>query len=53
MTERYLNAVVVSGSGTLEYLSEVNVRVQEKDFRDIELHLCRANELEVFVPRSN
>lgn len=45
-TERYLNAVVVSGSGTLKYLSEVNVRVKEKDFRDVELHLCRANELE-------
>lgn len=34
---RYLNAFEVSGSGTLKYLSEI--RVQEKDFRDIKLHL--------------
>lgn len=53
MSGRYLNAVVVGGSGTLKYLSEVNVRVQEKDFRDTELHLYRANELEAFVSRSN
>lgn len=49
---RYLTAVEIRWSQTLEYVSEVSVRLLGKDFRDTSL-LDTASMLEAFVLRSD